>query len=160
MRGCGYLPRSSLTWDNVDLKRRTLTVLGTHSKNSMTKTVPLNCVLLEALQSLRMDRNGGPVFVKGGQPLKSIRTAFETARKKAGLGEDVTPHVMRHTFASRLVMAGVDLRTIQELGGWSDLKMVERYSHVDQSRKIDAVDKIALKAGHTPEEKKVIALNA
>ncbi len=124
----------SLTWDGVDLKRRTLTVVGTHSKTSKTRTVPINSALWQALQSLRMDRNGGPIFVSQGRALRSIRTAFDTARKKAGLGEDVTPHVMRHTFASRLVMEGVDLRTVQELGGWSDLKMVQRYSHVDPRR--------------------------
>jgi integrase len=42
----------------------------------------------------------------------------------------VTPHVLRHTFASRLAMAAVDPRTIQELGGWASLEMVERYTHL------------------------------
>jgi len=133
----------SLTWDNVDLKRKILTVLGTHSKTSKTRSVPINSVLLEALQSLKMDRNGGPVFVSQGRALRSIRTAFDTARKKAGLGKDVTPHVMRHTFASRLAMAGEGLRTIQELGGWSNLDMVQRYSHLDHRHKVEAVEKIA-----------------
>jgi integrase len=41
----------------------------------------------------------------------------------------VTPHTLRHTFASRLAMAGVDLRTLQELGGWQTLAMVHRYAH-------------------------------
>ncbi len=41
------------------------------------------------------------------------------------------------------MMAGVDMRTIQELGGWSDLKMVERYSHLSPSHKAEAVEKIA-----------------
>ena len=53
---------------------------------------------------------------------------------------DVTPHVLRHTFASRLAMAGVDLRTIQELGGWRSLKMVERYAHLSPSHKAEAVE--------------------
>ena len=150
----------SLTWDNVDLRQRTLEVLGTHSKTSRTKNIPLNSVLLEALQSLRIDKNGGPVFVNGGKPLKSVRTAFDTARKKAGLGEDVTPHVMRHTFASRLMMEGVDLHTVQELGGWSDLKMVQRYSHVDPRRTAEAVERLAahFTPVFTPPER-VVALN-
>ncbi len=150
----------SLTWDGVDLKRRTLTVVGTHSKTSKTRTVPINSVLWQALQSLRMDRNGGPIFVSQGRALRSIRTAFDTARKKAGLGEDVTPHVMRHTFASRLVMEGVDLRTVQELGGWSDLKMVQRYSHVDPRRTAEAVERLAahFTPVFTPPER-VVALN-
>ena len=56
---------------------------------------------------------------------------------------DVTPHVLRHTFASRLAMAGVDLRTIQELGGWRSLKMVERYAHLSPSHKAEAVERLA-----------------
>lgn len=50
---------------------------------------------------------------------------------------------MRHTFASRLVMAGVDLRTVQELGGWSDLSLVQRYSHLAPGHKAEAIERIA-----------------
>jgi len=49
----------------------------------------------------------------------------------------------RHTFASRLAMVGVDLRTIQELGGWRSLKMVERYAHLSPSHKAEAVERLA-----------------
>ena len=77
-----------------------------------------------------------------GEPLRAIRTAFTTACRRAGLGRDVTPHTLRHTFASRLVMAGVDLRTVQELGGWKELGMVLRYAHLSPSDKADAVERI------------------
>lgn len=63
-----------------------------------------------------------------------------TACRRAKLS-GVTPHTLRHTSASRLVMAGVDLRTVQELGGWKELKMVERYSHLSPKHKADAVEK-------------------
>jgi site-specific recombinase XerD len=53
-----------------------------------------------------------------------------------------TWHSNRHTFASRLVMAGVDLRTVQELGGWKTLSMVERYSHLGPSHLQAAVDRL------------------
>ena len=56
----------------------------------------------------------------------------------------MTPHVLRHTFASRLVMAGVDLRTVQELGGWSSLDLVQRYSHLAPGHLAAAVERIAL----------------
>ena len=55
----------------------------------------------------------------------------------------MTPHVLRHTFASRLAMAGADLRTIQKLGGWQSLKMVERYAHLSPSHKSEAVERLA-----------------
>ncbi len=57
----------------------------------------------------------------------------------------MTPHVLRHTFVSRLVMAGVDLRTVQELGGWSSLAMVQLYFHLSPSHKADAVERLARK---------------
>jgi len=44
--------------------------------------------------------------------------------------DGVTWRALRHTFASRLVAAGVDLRTVQELGGWKTLSMVQRYAHL------------------------------
>jgi hypothetical protein len=61
----------------------------------------------------------------------------------------VTPHVLRHTFASRLVMARVDLRTVQELGGWSSLDLVQRYAHLSASHKAEAVERIAI-PGNSP----------
>jgi integrase len=135
-----------LAWSDVDLKRGLLTVQAAYAKNGTNRTVPLNSVLRAALARLReAAKDGEHVFTspRSGKPLKSIRNAFELARKKAGLGEEVTPHTLRHTFASRLAMAGVDLRTIQELGGWKTLSLVERYSHLTPRHRADAVERIA-----------------
>jgi site-specific recombinase XerD len=66
---------------------------------------------------------------------------LETAATKAKIS-GVTPHVLRHAFASRLCMAGVDLRTVQELGGWSTLAMVQRYSHLSPEHKAEAVERM------------------
>lgn len=54
----------------------------------------------------------------------------------------MTPHVLRHTFASRLEMAGVDLRTVHELGGWSSLDLVQRYAYLTPAHKAEAVERI------------------
>jgi len=134
----------SLTWPNVNLKWRMLTVEDRFSKTGETRTVPLNSVLLEALSRLKAASRGSEhVFLtRVGKPLKSIRTAFQTACEHAKLG-DVTPHVLRHTFASRLVMRGADLRTVMELGGWKSLAMVQRYSHLSQAHKLEAVELLA-----------------
>jgi integrase len=56
---------------------------------------------------------------------------------------DVTPHILRHTLASWLVMKGVDLRTLQELGGWKSLNMVQWYAHLSQDHKRRAVELLA-----------------
>ncbi|MEE8115021.1 MAG: tyrosine-type recombinase/integrase [Nitrososphaerales archaeon] len=128
---------------DVNVHRRLLTVQAAYAKSKQTRTVPLNKPLREALKPLIACTPGDYVFAKrDGSPYRSIRTAFDTACKRANL-EGVTPHTLRHTFASRLAMSGVDLRTIQELGGWKELEMVQRYSHLSPSHKAEAVEKIA-----------------
>ena len=68
-----------------------------------------------------------------GSPYRSIRSAFQTDCRRAGL-TGITPHTLRHSFGSRLAMSVADMRTIQEVGGWCTLGMVERYSHPVESR--------------------------
>lgn len=65
---------------------------------------------------------------------KKFRTTCATAKLSG-----VTPDTLRHTFVTRLVENGVDLRTVQELGGWSDLPLVQRYADVSPIRKAEAV---------------------
>jgi integrase len=133
----------SLTWPNVDLRRNLLTVQAAFAKTGKTRSVPINTLLRSALTGLKATATGEEVFTRrDGTPLRALRTVFMNACAKAKL-EDVTPHVLRHTFASRLAMAGVDLRTIQELGGWRSLKMVERYAHLSPSHKAEAVERLA-----------------
>ncbi len=68
--------------------------------------------------------------------------AFDTACRNAKLSDVPGPHVLPHTFGSRLGMAGVNARTIQDLGGWKSLKMVERYTHLIPDHKVAAIQKL------------------
>jgi len=68
--------------------------------------------------------------------------ALKEAGKDATRLDRYTWHCNRHTFASRLVMAGVDLRTVQTLGGWRTLVMVQRYSHLRPVHLRDAVERL------------------
>jgi site-specific recombinase XerD len=68
--------------------------------------------------------------------------SFENACKKAGITEHVTPHTLRHTFASNLAMEGVSDRKLQELGRWADPKMLKRYAHLSQENLDEALEKI------------------
>ena len=61
--------------------------------------------------------------------IERAQAALRQAGKDATRLDGYTWHCNRHTFASRLVMAGVDLRSVQALGGWRTLAMVQRYSH-------------------------------
>ena len=115
----------TLRWVDVDLARRTLTVESAHAKSGERRTVPINAVLYDAL--VRLADGAGPddfVFRKrNSRPLREIASTFKRLCLRLGIA-DVTPHALRHTFASRLVMAGTDLETVRELGGWSNLAMV------------------------------------
>jgi len=120
----------SLKWTGVDLFRRTITLLVT--KNMEKRTIPLNHSVLELLKSKSKVRHlSGYVFASFAdtkiQPRNLLR-AFYSARKKAEL-EDVHFHDLRHTFATRLVQAGVELYVVKELLGHKTLKMTMRYAH-------------------------------
>jgi integrase len=128
---------------DIDLRRGLLTVQASYAKSGVTRTVPLNSVLRKALAVTIERSRGAWVFAKrDGRPYRSIRSGFDLACRRAKL-DNVTPHTLRHTSASRLAMAGVDSRTIQELGGWKELKMVERYAHLSPTHKAAAVERIA-----------------
>ena len=76
--------------------------------------------------------------ISGGR-LKDIKTAWGNLVKAADV-DDVRFHDLRHTFASNLVMAGVDLNTVRELLGHSDIKMTLRCAHLATEHKAAAVE--------------------
>jgi integrase len=123
---------------NVDLKNRIITVEGT--KSGYLRKIPMNSKLTETLDHVRRKNQNEFVFSdESGKPYKSFRTALEQALKKAGI-ENLTFHSLRHTFGTRLGMAGVDIKTIQELMGHRDIKMTMRYSHPTAEHKRKAVE--------------------
>jgi len=137
---CGLRLKSealTLRWADVDVGRKALTVAAAYAKSGISRTVSLNSVIVDALT--RLPKRSDFVFAKpNGKPYHAIR-GFRDACILAGL-TGVTPHSTRHTFATRLVENGVDLRTVQELGGWATLSLVQRYAHVSPSRKAEAVE--------------------
>ncbi len=94
-------------------------------------------------------KDSGPVFTFHGKPIKSIKRSFGTACQKAGI-EDFRFHDLRHTFASRLVQAGVPLYEVMNLTGHKSLEMVQRYAHLApdfQARAISALDQFGHNLG-------------
>src|SRR5207302_3181352 len=99
---------------------------------------------LAALRTAQETKNGTPhVFLNyRGESLMGPREWFEGILKQAKV-ENFSWHGLRHTFASRLVMAGVDLRTVQELMGHKTIQMTMRYAHLAPAHKLAAVEKLA-----------------
>jgi site-specific recombinase XerD len=77
-----------------------------------------------------------------GKPFKSIQTIFRVAAEKAGI-PDISPHAMRHTFATRLGQSGASWREILELVRWADIRMVQRYSNVSERNKREAIQRLS-----------------
>ncbi len=129
-----------LTWANVDTN--TLTVAGTTAKSKKTRHIPLNDEALEILKQWRKQCSDGLVFPSAdGTALNNIQTSWENLTKKAKV-KDFRFHDLRHSFASNLVMAGVDLNTVRELLGHGDIKMTLRYSHLAPEHKAEAVARL------------------
>jgi integrase len=139
---CGVRLKSeglTLRWEDLDFVRGTVSVRAAYAKNGKERTIPINSLVRDGLE--RLPRRSEWVFAKpNGTPYHAVR-GFRAACRKADL-KDVTPHTLRHTFATRLIEHGANLREVQVLGGWSNLKMLERYGHVKQSRLAEAVERL------------------
>jgi integrase len=134
---------SRIDWTCVDLLRRDLYI--PQSKNGSSRHIPLNAESLAAFREMYARTRGqGPIFIskRGGERLLGPRHWFEDAVAEANL-RDFTWHDLRHTFASRLVMSGVDLRTVAELLGHKKIQMTMRYAHLAPQHKLAAVEKLS-----------------
>ena len=133
----------SLNWANVNFSNRTVTVEGRIAKSGKTRYVPLNAEALEVLMKWReQSMVEGLVFPgKSGKRLNSVQTAWENLLKETAI-IDFRWHDLRHHFASKLVMRGVDLNTVRELLGHRDIAMTLRYAHLAPEHKAEAVARL------------------
>jgi integrase len=131
----------SLTWANIDLRTKTITVLASHSKGNKTRTIPLNNEALAVLTTIKPEAAAGLVFkspVSGGR-FDNVKKAWAEVTKAAKL-PDLRWHDLRHDFASQLVMRGVSLFTVQKLLGHANARMTQRYAKLAPSTLADAVN--------------------
>ena len=133
---------ANLKWRDIDFARGVITLLET--KNGEKRHIPMNSACREALTGTEKHPSSEHVFCEpNGEPY-NFRKAFDTALKRAGIS-NFRFHDLRHTFASHLVMAGVDLNTVRELLGHKDISLTIRYSHLSPSHKAQAVEILAKK---------------
>jgi len=132
-----------LTWADVDLLQRELIVRGDNAKSGKTRHIPLNNEALTTLQQWRSDSKPTEWVFAGhdGKCMLAVKTSWKGVLHSAAI-VDFRWHDLRHHFASRLVMNGVDLNTVRELLGHSDLSMTLRYAHLSPEHKADAVAKL------------------
>lgn len=131
----------NLRWEDVDLARGFVTVAGTGAKSGRTRHVPLNAEARRVLEGWRHATGGeGLVFPsRAGGTMTNVKRSWGSALREAQIS-GFRFHDLRHTFASRLVMQGVDLNTVRELLGHADLKMTLRYAHLAPEHKAAAVE--------------------
>lgn len=127
---------AALQWDDVDLDVGELKVQATmwrgsrgSPKSGKSRTVPLTTRLRDALDELLRKHSHVVTNVHGGVATQwAIQSLLETSVRRAALTY-LGPHALRHTYATSLLRAGVDLRTVQQLLGHSDLAVTARYLH-------------------------------
>ncbi|MFH1014745.1 MAG: tyrosine-type recombinase/integrase [Nitrospirota bacterium] len=130
-----------LKWHDVDFKRGIIYLLNT--KNGEKREIPMNEQVKTALIRTRKHAGSPYIFCRhDGKPYGDIKKSFFTAMKKSDI-INFRFHDLRHTFASQLVMSGIDLNTVRELLGHKSLEMTLRYSHLSPDHKKRAVDTLA-----------------
>ncbi len=140
---------AGLQWGDIDLEAR---LIKLHITKTDMRYVPLTEKAGNALSLILPEDATKETYVfLPTESLNSIRLqnvpslhfkrSFQTVRAKAGL-EDVRLHDLRHTAASHLMMAGVDIRTLAEILGHKTMQMVHRYTHLLNDHKLKAVDRI------------------
>lgn len=131
-----------LELDDVDRRRGAVRVMG---KGGKERVVPAGDTALEALDAWLSVRGEGrgALFtnLRGGRlGTRSVHRIVKRRARAAGIDRRVTPHTLRHTFATHMLGEGADLRLIQELLGHSRLSTTQRYTHVSPEHLMKVYD--------------------
>jgi integrase len=140
----------NLEWADVDLERRKIRIQRKDFWRPKTgeRDIPINQKLLELLTRLKDENDSGlnSSFVfphkDGAQTKAKLRLQLIKIAERAGIENLTKLHSLRHTFASHLVMKGVDLPTVQKLMGHSDIKTTMIYAHLAPDHLVGAVEKL------------------
>jgi site-specific recombinase XerD len=140
---------TAITLDDLDMENGQLLVRG---KGAKQRVVPLTPLVIEAIREYlqcRPQTESDHLFVSrvGGHPIagRVANRMLNRVLEEAGLDKQgITPHRLRHAFASHLIRTGADVRTVQELLGHADLHTTARYLHSDTRTKQAAVGRLAV----------------
>lgn len=143
---------SGLNMSSIDFDQRLVKVLG---KGNKERIVPIGRKALEAIQEYvgathplrkkgQRDPQDEPLFInfRGGRlTTRSIGRIVKKYASQCGLMTQITPHSLRHTFATHLLDGGADLRSVQELLGHVSLSTTQKYTHVSLEKLMEVYDK-------------------
>jgi len=144
-----------LDLEHLNLPQAVVRVLG---KGNKERLIPVGKKAIDALQKyisvrsqfLPEGKKGNQAFFlnkQGGRmSARSVERLLEKHVQKCGIQKKVTPHVLRHTFATHMLNAGADMRGIQELLGHTSLSTTQRYTHVELDKLMEVYDKSHPKA--------------
>jgi len=145
----------NLEWTDIDFKRRKIRIRRKDFWQPKTgeRDIPINSQLLELLKDLKQTNErklNGRIQISnfvfsdndGGKLKTKLREKLIRIAQKAGIENLTKVHTLRHTFASHLVMKGVDLPTVKKLMGHSDIETTMIYAHLAPDHLADAVDKL------------------
>lgn len=132
-----------LNIQDIDYNAGLIRVLG---KGNKTRIIPVGKSALDAIQTYRADlkKNYSAVFLNknfGRLGRRSIRRILDKVVLECGLGLKISPHTLRHTFATHMLDSGADLRGIQEILGHASLSTTQAYTHVSMDRLTAVYDK-------------------
>ena len=134
MRKAEYL---RLKWSSVDLEQGYLDILKT--KSGKARQIPISKTLRAELEKIEDKTEYVFLNPDTNLPFYDLKKPFERLCAKAGV-KGVTCHTLRHTAATRMVNAGIDLVVVQELLGHADIKTTMIYSHPVPERKVQAIN--------------------
>ncbi len=140
-----HCPEGGLKWRHVDFKINVITL--PRSKHGESRHFPMNSLMRATLLSLQETTSSAYVF-----PVDPPDEWFPRLCKASRI-EDFSWHCLRHTFASRLVMAGVDIRTVQELMGHKTIVTTMRYAHLAPGHQSEAVERLVSSTSTTTSTK-------
>ena len=116
----------NLTVNDIDLENSLVRIFGKGSKERM---VPLNDYAIEALSNYLFLNNHGNKMTRQG-----FFKILQKIAKEKNIKSELSPHTLRHSFATHLLKHGADLRSIQELLGHSDISTTQIYTHITSER--------------------------
>jgi len=130
----------SLRWRDVDFVKGF--ILIEDSKSGRSRKVPMNGLVFETLRTMNRDREFVFENPETKTNVKDVKTAFKGACRRAEI-KGVRFHDLRHTTASRMIEAGVDLVTVSKVLGHTTIQMTMRYCHPTPENMKNAVDKLS-----------------